>query len=526
MARNVHIETVSKIRLPSVTTEEDRGAKFCKVPIRAFGTLDSVDLDKNSRLGLAYKFDSITVSLIRQRDGAEIAAPGINVSFPYQSDAVGFVIDWRQLTRNGGTELDQGCYQVKVAWTKGIAAGFFFECSVELLQYNNFNTEGYVNMFVVLNDVVTNEGISINYKDSGFATTIAFRGQFGYMQPNYLTTNNIYSPDNTREKARILPVRTYELRTNYLLSCVTQKIDEKYLLAANQIYITDWNANNHVQKKYTNYPVILSKEESPTFEYDTGVYATVVAVFKDKQQKDESKYDGNIKGSDNIILELPTIIGTTAVGTVSTTAKPLKSGQTVEYRTGDDGDSERGRNNSFFELEPTAANPTGNNPFGNNRRFTGITGGHHDGVQYVDVNGTPTTQMLAFPNLIALDWTTKHIDDTVLAFYYNDSSTNRIWDTGIDWAVALVIDSKTDWELMNVPEGVRTIYYGSLSTALNYPPFELAVSVAYWTRTTNAFTPANAMAVVSNRFSIESITKVAALRTIATRYYTLTELGL
>ena len=108
--RNVHIETVNKIRLPSITIDLDRGNRACKIPTRAFATLDSIDWEKNSRLGLAYKFDAITVSLIRQRDGAEIPAPGIAVAFPHQSDAVGFVIDWRQLTKNGGTELDQGCY--------------------------------------------------------------------------------------------------------------------------------------------------------------------------------------------------------------------------------------------------------------------------------------------------------------------------------------------------------------------------------------------------------------------------------
>ena len=312
MARNVHIETVSKIRLPSITSDPDRGAQHCKTPIRAFATLDNADLDKNSRLGLAYKFDSFTVTLIRKRDGVEILAPGISVAFPYQSDASGFVIDWRQVTRNGGTEIDQGCYRVRVDWVNSIRSGFFYECDIELLEYNNLNTEGYVNLFVVLNDAVTNDGITINYKGSGFATTIAFKGIFGYMQPNYLTTTNIYAPDNTRGKVRILPVRTYELRTDYLLSCATQQIDERYLLAANQIYVTDWNVTNHVQDRYTNFPIILTEDESPSFEYDTSVYAKVTAVFKDRQQLQESKYDGNIKGTDNIILQLPIIIGAPA----------------------------------------------------------------------------------------------------------------------------------------------------------------------------------------------------------------------
>jgi hypothetical protein len=84
-------------------------------------------------------------------------------------------------------------------------------------------------------------------------------------------------------------------------------IDEEYLLTANQIYVTDHNANNHVQE-YFDFPVILSADESPSFEYNEGIYAKVKALFKEKVAISESKYDGNISGSANVILELPTVV--------------------------------------------------------------------------------------------------------------------------------------------------------------------------------------------------------------------------
>jgi hypothetical protein len=161
---------------------------------------------------------------------------------------------------------------------------------------------GTVRLFVVLNDLVRKQGI--NYKDSGFASTVRFRGQFGYMQPKYETENIIYT-DRRREKVRNEALRSYELRSSYLLSCMTRLIDEECLLTANQIYISDHNANNHVQDMYYDFPVILSEEESPTFEYTDSVFAKIKAVFVDKVAYYESKYDGNIKGSDNIILQLP-----------------------------------------------------------------------------------------------------------------------------------------------------------------------------------------------------------------------------
>ena len=48
-------------------------------------------------------------------------------------------------------------------------------------------------------------------------------------------------------------------------------------------------------------------------------------------------------------------------------AKPLKTNQTTSFRTGDDGDDQRGREDDFFTLED-------NNPFGNTDRFTAVDG--------------------------------------------------------------------------------------------------------------------------------------------------------
>lgn len=503
MAKNVHIEQVTKVRIPAVATEEDRGLQFCTVPIRAFATLDSVDLEKNSRLGLAFKFDSMTISLIRQRDGVEIPAPGIVVNFPNQSDAVGFVIDWRQLTRTGpgGTELDQGCYQVKVSWTLGIAAGFFFETSVELFQFNNFNTEGYVNMFVVLNDVLTTEGISINYKDSGFATTIAFKGQFGYMQPGYLITNNIYSPENERRKVRILPVRTYELRTNRLLSCATQQIDERFLLAANQIFITDFNANNHVQKRYTNFPVIISEEESPVFEYDTSIYAKMTVIFKDKQQIAESKYDGDIKGSDNIILELPVLIGGPAP-TVSLSAELMKTGQTISFATGDDGDLEAGREVDFNTL------PT-NNVFGNPNRFTDELGGQ-----------TYTLGLI-------VDHSTNSGTDMLM--YSNTELVGATWPNQLTAAQAVSIGTfTTGWHLTNRHEMENIIDSSSVVgaiTGIGYAPFSFTAG-NYWTSTTAPAATTSAYHLNTSAANIVGLVKtLATVKGFPCRVVTHAELG-
>lgn len=300
MSRNVYKEEIELIKLPSVAESEKRGRELCGVPFPVLADTADSRYWKNDRTGLAFKLDSITVEL-EALNGTLYAAPGLPIAFPHQSDAVGFVIDWRQLIDGGGL-LRAGCYKVKVSWTKSSLSGSFYYGSYDLKNYSTDTSEGTARLFVVLNDFVRSEGI--NFKDSGFATTFRFEGRFGDMQPNYETTNNVLT-NRIQEKVRNQANRTYTLKTQFLRSCFTHKIDHEHLLAANRIYISDYNVFNH--KQYKDFPVILDEEQSPEYNYPGGsILASVTAYFKDKQLLSESKYDGNIQGSDNIILELPT----------------------------------------------------------------------------------------------------------------------------------------------------------------------------------------------------------------------------
>jgi hypothetical protein len=301
--RNVYQKDFKTVSIPSFREDEEVfDDKTCKEPFVVLADLTNANYERNDRTGIALKCDSLTVEL--EKDGVLINAPGIAVNFPCQDDAKGFVIDWRQVTSNG--DLAVGCYKVKVSYDIAGITGSYYYGSYELKKYNRVNYLNTVQMFVVLNDYVRKDGI--NYRDSGFATTIRFYGKFGYMQPNYSSENIIYN-DRLREKVRNEAVRTYELKTNRLLNCYTQRLDAEFLLCANQIFITDNNPTNH--EVYNKFAVIVDEEQTPTFEYtDEGVYAKMTAFFKEKLQVSESKYSGDIKGSENVILELPTVIGT------------------------------------------------------------------------------------------------------------------------------------------------------------------------------------------------------------------------
>lgn len=132
-----------------------------------------------------------------------------------------------------------------------------------------------------------------------------------------------------------------------------------------------------------------------------------------------------------------------------TSAKLMKTGQTVSYRTGDDGDIEAGRNTSFTVLAQ-------NNPFGNTNRFT-------------DELGTQT-----YTKNIVIDWST-YDGTTVFGFRRTEVSGN--FNGGIDACLALSIPPfTTGWRMANIKEIMNLANY-SLTSVFNYSPFNFPASI-------------------------------------------------
>lgn len=128
----------------------------------------------------------------------------------------------------------------------------------------------------------------------------------------------------------------------------------------------------------------------------------------------------------------------------------MKTGQTISYRTGDDGDLEAGRATDFFTL-------ASNNPFGNTNRFTDELGGS------------------TYANNIVIDWSTYN-GSTVLGYKRTLSGSVGNWNTAIDGALAVSIASFTSgWRCANIRE-LQNIDNWSMKTISfkNYSPFNIS----------------------------------------------------
>lgn len=174
----------------------------------------------------------------------------------------------------------------------------------------------------------------------------------------------------------------------------------------------------------------------------------------------------------------------------------IKTGQTISYRTGDDGDIEQGSLQSFVVL-------AAQNPYGNSNRFTDTIGGQ------------------TYADGIIVDWSRR-------LMWYNPSASGS-WNAAIDAAEASTQGGFADWHIPNIQQLQSICNYGNSGGVINYTPFNISGGT-YWTSTTSSNTTTNAFRLSnSGTTSIGNITqngKTGVVNYIYCRIFSLSDLGL
>jgi len=174
----------------------------------------------------------------------------------------------------------------------------------------------------------------------------------------------------------------------------------------------------------------------------------------------------------------------------------IKTGQTISYRTGDDGDIEQGSLLSFVVLPAQ-------NPYGNSNRFTDTLGGQ------------------TYSDGIIVDWSRR-------LMWYNPAASGN-WNTAIDAASAETQGGFTDWHIPNVQQIQSICNYGNSGGVINYTPFNISGGT-YWTSTTSPDTTTNAFRLTNTgATSIGNITqngKTGVVNYLYCRIFSLSDLGL
>lgn len=186
-------------------------------------------------------------------------------------------------------------------------------------------------------------------------------------------------------------------------------------------------------------------------------------------------------------------------GAVPIGADLMKTNQTVSYRTGDDGDLEKGRATDFLTLASA-------NPFGTTERFTDELGGQN------------------YTNQIIIDWST--YNGTTVLGYGDSAFSGTTWDVAIDSALSTSIGTYTSgWRLPNINELWSLINMGvSGNKGLEYYPWT-ELTWAYivsnlWSSTTTPYASTQALFMKNFTIEIDNKAKTSALNWIPVREFT------
>ncbi len=245
----------NSVQLPVVFQEEDRGfAKCCTIMlVLASATSDSWKNDVNSAwLQLSDPNDTFTFQLFDENDVLTNFQPTI-VEFPNEPNAFYGTVFWKDVLAQDGI----GCYKLKVAYDIGGLTGLFTWAQYNLQEYSIENALGTARIRCLFNLNQQIEGI--NFTGSNVEDCIRFNGQIRDDQPNTEIDNLIY---NSRRIETVINenLPTWLIETDPYTDEVLRMLTSLYLLSANEMFISDYNAHTS-SYRINDIPVTI--KESP-----------------------------------------------------------------------------------------------------------------------------------------------------------------------------------------------------------------------------------------------------------------------
>lgn len=132
----------------------------------------------------------------------------------------------------------------------------------------------------------TMERIGTNFKDSGYQNSLRLKGFFGNAQDKITQDSVVYSSkfNTSYFEAQITMSNDpeYIFQTTNIPECVSREL-RKFLIFGNQIFVSDYNKNNH-SYEYELFPVVL---EDITNSYPVESRGTTIEItFKDRSKGD------------------------------------------------------------------------------------------------------------------------------------------------------------------------------------------------------------------------------------------------
>lgn len=223
--------------------------------------------------------DVVDFKLYKKGDVLATYQPS-KIDFPTE-DAFGVTIKWQDVLSLDGI----GCYYLKIDYDIDGETGNTIWGEYNLKEYSVDNAKGTIRVKVELNQYYSIE--DINFKGANLIDCLRFGGFFGNMNPNFKIDNLIYE-NRKFENVQRERIATYTMLTDPLMYKYTDLLINVYLLAENNIWLSDYNSFNH---SWFLKDKALIVNDSPDIEYqEFARLASVKCEFTDKVRNNLAKY--------------------------------------------------------------------------------------------------------------------------------------------------------------------------------------------------------------------------------------------
>lgn len=264
---------------------EEYPTKECCYPMLVLAKIGEKESWKNDVTSAWWKvnnelLDDVVFKLYKKGD----------VLASYQPSTIRFVIDkftfattinWQDVLTTDG----RGCYYIKVEYTIDGQSGSAIWGEYNLQEYSIDNAKGTIRVKVNLNQYYSIE--NINFKGQNIIDCLRINGFFGNMTPNFKIDNLIYE-NRKFENVQRERIATYTMSTDPIMYRYTDMLVNVYLLAENQIWLSDYNSFNH---SWFLKDKELIVNNSPEIEYqEFSRLASVTCEFTDKTRNNLAKY--------------------------------------------------------------------------------------------------------------------------------------------------------------------------------------------------------------------------------------------
>lgn len=184
----------------------------------------------------------------------------------------GYLIEWRKVF----LELGSGPYQIIKRYTVAGIPLESFSFVFTLKRFSSLLADSTVKIETVMNGVLQEQNIDFtgtNWKDS-----IRIKGFFGRREPQ-LEEDYIVFDDYSKHQVSMKQTNEYKFQVSSVPNCVTNKIWDYHLLS-NEIFVTDYNLNNH-SYSFVKRPVKYESNEGTGY-HSQSRRATLNITFSDR----------------------------------------------------------------------------------------------------------------------------------------------------------------------------------------------------------------------------------------------------